>query len=275
MSTHSELGEFLRNRRNALSPQDVGLPTTQRRRAVGLRREEVASLAGISTAWLVQLEQGRHVTPTASVVDALARALRLGPDERNHLRALVGLPLEVTTATERPAPALVTLLNGLSDVPACVLTVAFDYVIANPAYVSFFGFDPAGLPDGKRNGLWQVFRDDPVPRPLLSGGEHLAESVVAQFRYEMANRPDERRFGQVVTDLSACSTRFRKMWERRDVVRAAYQEIITFASAAGPIDMQPIQLRLLLQPHLILSCFVPVADADRALLRRTISEEAG
>src|SRR4051794_32834901 len=153
-----ELADFLRQRRAAIGPEEVGLPAGGRRRTPGLRREEVAQLAGVGTTWYTWLEQARDVRASLEVLEALSRALRLTPAERTHL-ILLGRgeePPPVKTPAERVAPTLRRLIENLGANPAFILGRRWDYLAWNDAATMLLG-DLGTLPPGTRNHVWLTF----------------------------------------------------------------------------------------------------------------------
>jgi transcriptional regulator with XRE-family HTH domain len=163
----SELAAFLRARRARLSPADVGLPSgsaTGRRRTPGLRREEVAQLSGVGVTWYTWLEQGRDISASAQVVDALARALLLTGDQHRHLRELAGLAVpERDAAAAELLPRLQRLVDAIVPNPASIYDTHFDYLVWNAPYARI-RHDPGQLPDGRRNLLWMMFTDPSTGR---------------------------------------------------------------------------------------------------------------
>src|SRR5262245_44933232 len=162
----AELADFLRNRREAIRPEDVGLPGGGRRRTPGLRREGVAQLAGVGTTWYTWLEQGRDVRASGSVLEAIAGALQLTPAERGHL-ILLGRGEEVRPCKgpkEKVHPTVARLVEGLDPNPACITGRRYDFLAWNDAHSAVFG-DPGEMADGRQNFLWSVFTD-PARRAL-------------------------------------------------------------------------------------------------------------
>lgn len=174
------LGEFLRSRRERLTPAAVGLPARPRTRTPGLRREDVAELAGIGVDWYVRLEQGRAVRPSAAVLDALARALRLDDAERGHLRALARNPAREPFRRERVPAAVARVVASLGQ-PAYVTGRRWDLLAWNAAAVEVFT-DFAAVPEADRNLLVYLLLDPGARERLGSGWAAQAQFVVAQFR---------------------------------------------------------------------------------------------
>jgi transcriptional regulator with XRE-family HTH domain len=186
------LGGALRGWRERLTTSDVGLPSFGPRRAPGLRREEVAGLAGVSVDYLVRLEQGRARHPSAQVAEALARALRLGDTERDHLFHLAGLadPRAGLVPT-RITPGVQRLLDRFGDAPVSVLDAAWNLLAWNPLWAALMG-DPSSWHGRNRNLVWRAFTDFPT-RVMLTDAEHeqWRSGLVADLRLVLARYPDD------------------------------------------------------------------------------------
>src|SRR4051812_28433798 len=174
-----EFGDFLRSRREKLSPKTVGLPAGRRRRTAGLRREEVAQLAGIGVDWYVRLEQGRAVSPSVTTIDALARALRLSKVEHAHLRALASGTNRRAFVRETVPEALRSLVAFLNQ-PAYITGRRWDLLAWNKAAADIFAFDR--LAEEDRNILVCVLLNPATRRLFGSNWAEEARRVVAQFR---------------------------------------------------------------------------------------------
>ncbi|RJL27101.1 helix-turn-helix domain-containing protein [Bailinhaonella thermotolerans] len=215
----AEIGEFLRTRRARLRPQDVGLPDFGRyRRVPGLRREELAQLAGVSVAYLTRLEQGKGANVSAEVVDALARALRLTEAERVHLTHLFKCQRRKTAAPpygERARPALRTMLASMDGVPAYVTGPRTDILAWNPLAAALFG-DWDRLPARERNWARLTFLHD-GSRRLFADWEARAAGVVGALRLYAGCYPDDPELAALVGELSVRSPEFRVLWARHDV----------------------------------------------------------
>jgi transcriptional regulator with XRE-family HTH domain len=212
-----ELADFLRNRREAIRPEDVGLPPGGRRRTPGLRREEVAQLAGVGTTWYTWLEQGRDVRASASVLEAISGALELTPAEHAHVM-LLGRGEEVTPGRapkETIDPTIKRMVEAMSDGPACVTGRRFDFLAWNDAHVAVVG-DPAELPEGRRNLLWRIFMD-PAMRKQLPDWQQGARRLVARFRAEAARHVGDPDFEDLISALQEGSPEFRKWWDLHEV----------------------------------------------------------
>jgi transcriptional regulator with XRE-family HTH domain len=212
-----ELADFLRTRRAALQPADVGLPGGGRRRTPGLRREEVAQLAGVGTTWYTWLEQGRDVRASLDVLEALAKALRLDQAERNHLillgRGEAAPPCR--NPAERVSPTLRRLIENLGPNPAYVLGRRWDYLAWNDAAVALLG-DFGTIPRAARNHAWQTFTD-PARREMFSDWERSSRTLVAKFRSDSARHIGDPEFESLIRALRNSSPEFARAWERHEV----------------------------------------------------------
>jgi transcriptional regulator with XRE-family HTH domain len=213
----AEFADFLRKRRASLQPEDVGLASGGRRRTPGLRREEVALLAGVGTTWYTWLEQGRDVRASLEVLEALARALRLTPAERAHL-ILLGRgeePPPVELPPERVSPALRRLIEHLGPNPAFILGRRWDYLAWNRAATALFG-DLGSLPRAARNHVWLTFMD-PARREMFTDWERTYPLMVAKFRADSARHLGEPAFEELIQALRRSSPEFCKAWRRHEV----------------------------------------------------------
>jgi len=209
-----ELGDFLRARRGRLAPESVGLPGRRRRRTPGLRREEVAELAGIGVDWYIRLEQGRPVTPSLSTIDALARALRLTELEHQHLRALAGGGGHRPFQPETAPPSLRLLLVSLTQ-PAYVTGRRRDLLAWNAAADDIFAF--SRLAEDERNILVSMLTL-PRSRELFGAGwADEAQRMVAQFRATHDLWAGDPAFVALLRRLSDGCPEFDAWWERHDV----------------------------------------------------------
>jgi transcriptional regulator with XRE-family HTH domain len=211
-----ELAAFLRSRRERVTPEQVGLAPSRRRRTPGLRREEVAHLAGIGVTWYTWLEQGRDINASAQVVEAIARTLVLDAHERAHLFTLAGLA-DGTIADDCQAvgPAVQLVLDQLEPYPAVVVNGRTDLLAYNRVWASTFPH-VEGLPPEDRNVLWLLFTDAPWRKAVVDW-EDTAARLVAQYRAAMAEHVAEPAWKALVSRLHRASPEFTSMWERHDV----------------------------------------------------------
>ena len=214
-----ELADFLRGRRAALQPADVGLPNGGRRRTPGLRREEVAQLAGVGTTWYTWLEQARDVRASLEVLEAISRALRLSQAERAHL-VLLGRgeePPPCKSPAERATPTLRRLIENLGPNPAFVLGRRWDYLAWNAAATALFG-DLGRIPRASRNHAWLMFMD-PARREMTPDWERSSRVLVAKFRADSARYLGDPEFEGLIHALRESSPEFCRAWKRHEVSR--------------------------------------------------------
>ncbi len=212
-----ELGGFLRSRRERISPEQVGLPPGGRRRTPGLRREEVAQLAGVGVTWYTWLEQGREIHASEQVLESIGRVLMLDPHERSHLFTLAGAPLPNFEAACQGLPTEVpTLLEKLHPYPAAVTNGRFDLLAYNQAYRALVG-DLDALPFDQRNTLWLMFTS-PVLRLAMLDWDEAVRRMVGQFRAHMADHVAEPPWKCLVNRLEAASPEFAELWAHHEVV---------------------------------------------------------
>ncbi|MEU6346753.1 helix-turn-helix transcriptional regulator [Streptomyces sp. NPDC046977] len=210
----AEFGRAVRRWRDKVSPEAAGLPAGGHRRAAGLRREELAQLAGISVDYVTRLEQGRASNPSAQVVEAMARALRLSPTERGHLFELAGLaPPGPETVPAYITPSVHRLLDRMTGTPVAVYDASWTLLQYNPPYAALMG-DPSGWRGNERNGVWRHFlgagsRARLTPEEL----EAFETAVVSDLRAAAARYPSDQRLRRMITELRAGSERFTARWD--------------------------------------------------------------
>ena len=208
------LGRAVRRWRERIAPQVVGLPVGGRRRAAGLRREELAGLAGISVDYLTRLEQGRATSPSAPVVEALARSLRLSDAERDLLFRLAGLSAPAPgIVPARITPSVQRLLERLAGVPLVVYDAAWNLIVANAPYDALMG-DTSALRGNERNGVWRnlVGTGSRAVQTTAEREEQLTR-LVADLRMTAAHYQNDVRLRRLVAELRAASPRFVELWE--------------------------------------------------------------
>jgi transcriptional regulator with XRE-family HTH domain len=211
-----ELADFLRSRRERLTPTEVGLPPGGRRRTPGLRREEVASLAGVGMTWYTWLEQGRDINASDQVLDAIARTLLLDGHERTHLFTLAGVtPPGAVQDAHVITPELRSVLDKLDPFPAYVTNAKFDLVAYNRGYQVIIG-DIDALPPDERNSLWIIFTKQTTSKCFVDRDE-AKPRVVAQLRSLMAEHVADPAFKCLVRRLREASPEFTELWDRHEV----------------------------------------------------------
>jgi transcriptional regulator with XRE-family HTH domain len=216
----AQLADFLRSRREALTPNDVGLSTGPRRRTNGLRREEVSALTGMSTDYYTRLEQQRGPQPSEQMVLALARGLRLSLDERDHLYRLTGHnPPRRTRRTGHVSPALMRVLDRLDDTPALVLTDLGETLAQNRLAVALLG-DHSPHTGLNRSGFYRWFTD-PAERAYYppEDHEHQLHLQAAGLRAAVSLGGNDPRAREIVDALLATSTEFAAIWEKHEVMQ--------------------------------------------------------
>lgn len=265
-----ELGAFLRARRNRLRPQDVGLEPGGRRKVPGLRREELALLAGLSTDYYQRMEQGRYVRPSDDLLDALASALHLDEEERRHLFALAdavrrGVPEARDDPEEVPAPTR-HLLQTMNT-PAFVLSRHLDALAWNPLAEALVGHPAATVPT-QRNLLVALFLNADV-RSRCAHWESSAAQYIGMLRAAVAADPSHPRGTAIVGELSIRSADFRRLWDQYDV-RSPVQGVKVFhRPEIGEITLDWASYPLPGSPGSMLLVYTAEpgsADADRLQL---------
>ncbi len=270
------LADFLRRRRDRLAPADVGLPPGARRRAAGLRREEVAQLTGMSVDYYVRLEQGRSTQPSTQMLRALARTLRLTDDERDHLFRLVGHDAPARRgAGAQVRPGLLHVLDRLDDSAAFVVTDTDTALAQNRLAVLLLG-DQLAHTGPAASGLWRWFRD-PATRARYPTADHAVQSRVrvADFRLTWSRRPADTDVVELLDGLLATSAEFRELWERHEVGARHPQRKRLVHPAVGVLELD---CEVLLQPaedqRLVLLTAAPGSEEQQKLeLLRVVGDE--
>ncbi|MEV5893215.1 helix-turn-helix domain-containing protein [Nonomuraea fuscirosea] len=225
MSVNRELADFLRRARSKVDPARAGLPPDDRiRRVPGLRREEVALLAGVSTDYYTRLEQGRRITPSDQVIDAVANALDLDDAGRTYLRELVGATTRTTRrraqSVQRVRPGLYQLLDSLDGNPVLILGRRTDVLAANRlARALFTDFD--AMPPRERNYARWMFLD-PATRDLFVDWEEHARNCVESLRLDLGANPDDPLARDLLATLSEHSGEFRAWWAEHGVYQRTF-----------------------------------------------------
>ncbi len=231
-------GEVLRAWRDRLSPQEVGLPAGTGRRAPGLRREELAVLAGVSVEYLVRLEQGRAQHPSPQLLGALARALRLTDDERDHLYRTGGAaPPPDGSVSSHITPGIQRMLDRLGDVPIGVHSAAWDLLWWNPLWAALTG-DPSELRGLDRNVAWRHFTQ--APGVIDFDEHHAAEfsaDLVADLREAAGRYPQDPGLTMLISGLEAESADFRLRWRDAHVARHRSSTKTATSTPVGPIEI--------------------------------------
>ena len=269
------LGEFLRIRRGALQPEAVGLPKRPNRRLTpGLRREEVAELAGISVSWYTRLEQGKDVQMSAKALLGIAAALRLSAAERDYMLALArgqAFGVEASPALRSPtiSPTLQALLDVQGDRPAYVVDPCLNLLAWNQAAKDVFGgtaaaySDFAEVPKPERNLLWLIFTDE--ARRLFVHWERHARLLLAQFRDASRHFVGDPWIAGLVERLTERSPQFAEWWAHHDVERVQEIEKLLDHPKVGQVALRQTVLQLVDDsPGLFMVLYTPAPDTDTA-----------
>jgi transcriptional regulator with XRE-family HTH domain len=275
-----ELGDFLRTRRARLAPEDVGLPRGGRRRAPGLRRAEVAQLAGISVDWYTWLEQGRPITVSLQVLDGVVRALHLNAQEREHLFFLARQQPPPARAMEPEvvSPTLQRFLDHQGLSPAFVVGRRWDAVAWNDAACVVFR-DFSQMPTRERNVVWHFFTS-PTQRQLLVDWEGDARRILAQFRATCGRSPGDPQLTELVHDLLRCSPEFRAWWPDHEVLGTPEGHKTLNHPRAGSLRFEHVTFQVFDTPELHVNVYIPLEEADTPakivdLLRERASVTSG
>ena len=262
-SQREELAAFLRARRNALTPAEVGLPTGRSRRTPGLRREEIAMLAGVSVTWYTWLEQGRRINVSTDVLEALARALRLDDAERQHLLTLaVRAPAAHADNVADVPDALVRLITSMEPAPAYVLGPRWEFLAWNRPQARLYPVIER-LDDVERNLLWAMFAE-PSVRPLLDDWPAQARRILAEFRAGTAALRDDPQVTTLVDRLRAASPEFADWWPQLDVAQFQTRLRRYHHPRAGELVFEYQQLTPSEWPSLRVVCQLPLPGDDSA-----------
>ena len=264
-SRRRELAAFLRSRRERLRPEQVGLPPSRRRRTPGLRREEVAQLAGVGVTWYTWLEQARQINASPQVLDAIARTLRFDSHEHAHLFTLAGLT--TTTIAEECGsltPEAQLLVDQLEPYPAIILNARWDLLAYNRVHGSFFPHLEE-IPLEDRNCLWLAFTD-PAWREVMVDWEDSVGLMVAEYRAAMAEHIDDPAWQAFVDRLHRASAEFTAFWERHDVVRMLGNTKRAMHPTAGLLRLNYTNLWLDHGPRARIVAFTPADEQTWARL---------
>lgn len=255
------LGEFLKNRRERITPTIVGLPAGRRRRTPGLRREELAQLAGVSVAWYTWIEQGREINFSVDVLESLARVLQLSPHERAYLFSLAGKPLDENqpTAQETIPPRLQHILDHQGAYPAYIMGRFWNMLAWNEAAVHLLG-DFAAMPAQERNVIWYMFMR-PATRQLITHWEDRAQRLIAEFRADCSAYLTDPWLMSYLDHIRAGSAEFDHWWQRQDVqVRDGGRREFNHPQV-GELVLEQTTFRLSNAPDIKLVLHIPADEA--------------
>lgn len=261
-----ELASFLRNRRERITPDDVGLPVGGRRRTPGLRREEVAQLAGVGVTWYTWLEQGRDIAPSPQVLDAIARTLHLDRHERTHLFGLADAadPSHIDGCHAVP-DTVRAMLDQLEPFPASVVNGRYDLLAYNRTYNALVGGGLDELEPDQRNSLWRLF-NDPTSRRVVVDWEEAAQRLVAAFRASMAKHMGEPAWKCFLRRMLDSSADFAEIWERHEVRPMQIMSKRMFSPRGELLEMESTSLWVAESVGVRLVTYVPSNDTTRRRL---------
>ncbi|WP_116205347.1 helix-turn-helix transcriptional regulator [Amycolatopsis circi] len=266
----TELGEFLRNRRGRITPEQVGLPLGGRRRTPGLRREEVAQLAGVGVTWYTWLEQGRDINASEQVLSAISRTLRLDPHEHVHLFTLAGAPEPVTEKKHCSAitPSMRDMMVQLEPFPVAVRNARFDVLGHNAGYDWLMGGVDA-IPYEERNTLVQCLLN-PQWKERMVDWEQNVPRMVSSFRAAMAEHMGEPGWKSLVKRLRAESPCFEELWSQHDVNTEQAKSKRYLHPEAGLLTFDFTYLYAGRRSEIRMSVYTPANDETHAKLREFV-----
>lgn len=260
--TRAQIRDFLSSRRARLTPQDLGIPDHGRRRVEGLRREEVAMLAGISVEYYTRLERGDAAGASPSVVNSVAKVLRLDDVEVEHLRRLMFAADEAdahtraTNSVRRARPGLQRLIEAFADLPAYIVNKRLDIVAANDlgraVYAPMYDLYPDGV-----NTARFFFLHEGASRAFWEDWNGVAANGVAILRAERALRPNDRDLADLITELSDASAEFRRRWASHDVHRHTTGVKVMNHPVAGRLELPYENLAIPSDPELSMMTYNP------------------
>jgi transcriptional regulator with XRE-family HTH domain len=260
----TELAAFLRSRRGRITPADVGMPAGPRRRTPGLRREEVAQLAGVGITWYTWLEQGRPINVSVQVLEAIARTLRLDQAEYEHLFRLAGVPaMTAPPADERLEPEVQTALDAIRDLPVAVMNSRYDVLAWNAAYAAMW--PRVGRGKLGTNLLWSLFVTPRCCSTFVNCDRELPQ-MVATFRTSFGRHLGEPAWTELVERLSAASPAFEEMWAAHDVAVPTTRVKVFSHAAVGEVRMSVVNFAVLATPETRMAVYTPVDTESRERL---------
>jgi transcriptional regulator with XRE-family HTH domain len=259
-----ELAAFLRSRRERITPADVGMPGGLRRRTPGLRREEVAQLAGVGITWYTWLEQGRPINVSLQVLEAIARTLRLDQTEREHLLRLAGVPsVTVPAAHDRLEPQVQSVLDGIADMPAAVLNSRYDVLAWNSTYAAMWPLIKEE--ESRRNLLWSAFVTPGCCSAFVNRDRELPQ-MVGTFRASFGRHLGEPAWTDLIQSLSAASPEFAEMWAAHDVAVPTTRVKVFRHAAVGEVRVSVVNFAVVATPETRMAVYTTVDQESRERL---------
>ncbi|MGY5484366.1 helix-turn-helix transcriptional regulator [Paenibacillus sp. ALE2] len=267
-----ELAEFLRTRRARLTPEQVGLPSGERRRTPGLRRAEVAILTGISVDWYTWLEQGRDIRVSIQVLDSLSRALRMNDIERKHLFLLAAghLPPSNQAPQNKVSRLLQDFLDRQGESPAFVVNSRWDVVAWNQAAILVFG-DYEAMSARDRNSIWRLFTTNNAKRMLGDSWEANAKHRLAQFRANYANTVGDPWWGEFIEDLHQQSKEFQEWWPLHQVINVPEGEKLLNHPVVGSLRFGHLSFQAMDSVDLQVTVNIPLDTPTIERMRKLLS----
>jgi MmyB-like transcription regulator ligand binding domain/Helix-turn-helix domain len=263
-----ELASFLKARRARLSPEDCGIPRGSRRRTPGLRREEVALLAGVGVTWYTWLEQGREINASTQVLDAVARTLRLDRAGREHLYRLAEATPSLAGAARGPVPAEISeIVRSLDPLPASLTNGRFDILVLNDAHEDLF-WDWHSMPCVHRNTIWCCMTE-PSARAKFPQYEQEMRYLVARMRAAYARHVGDPEWEEDIRRLSVLSPEFAGLWERHEVADPEPRIRTYVHPVAGPLTFTATELQVPAMPEARLIVNTPADEHTQARLPLT------
>jgi transcriptional regulator with XRE-family HTH domain len=263
-----ELGKFLKSRRARLQPEDFGMPAGSRRKTPGLRREELALLAGVGVTWYTWLEQGREINASTQVLDSLARTLRLDRAERWHMYVLAeAVPVVVSSGRCSVSEAIAEIVRSLDPLPAVVTNARFDIIDENDAYSDLFRYVHL-LPCIHRNTLWCSVTE-PRMREMCPQYEETVRYMVARFRASYARHVGDPDWEEDIRRLSTLSSEFTELWALHEVAEFRPSLRTFIHEDAGPLTFTTNELQVPATPEARLVVYTPADEETRQRLPLT------
>lgn len=269
----AELGEFLKARRGRLNPDDFGMPRGSRRRTPGLRREEVALLAGVGVTWYTWLEQGRQINASTQVLDAVARTLRLSRAEREHLYRLAeATPLRTVGEHTQVPDTIREIVSSLEPLPAILVNGRFDIMLSNDAHEELF-WDWHSLPCIHKNTLWCCMTE-PSARAKFPEYDGQVRYMVARMRSAYSRHLGDQDWEEDIRRLASLSREFAELWARHEVADPETRVLTFVHPTAGPLSLVLSELNVPDMPEARIQVYTPRDEDTRAkmpLTRRSLS----
>lgn len=264
------LGEFLRSRRERLTPEEVGLVSYGRRRTAGLRRDEVAQLAHIGTSWYTSLEQGRSVNPSEDVLNNIAKALRLTEDERRHLHLLARPVQQETAESQQLTAGLERTIRSLEPHPAFIIGRYWDLLLWNRASELVFRLPVFSNTMRQRPHWMRHLLTDAELGWKIKNWEVKARVLIANFRADYARFPNDARFKELIDEFMQTSRLFREIWPLHDVQVATDRRKRSYDPRIGEMEFEHVTLQPPTNPDLKIMIYT--ASTDTAARLRSLME---